>query len=806
MIPARCVWVSRPNTVLLLLCLLVPITTQLSCSEGDGIIIDITSLSVPENTTSLQINATHNGMAYPTSQRIQHDFAHFWVSLPLLSNEELVLDVSALDSRQCTLADAKIKVQLTTEQKYFVTMLLAPRATPSCTLVVEKFGPGVGRVTSDLMMDGQPSIDCPGRCSISSLESGTRITLSATIDPPWYFGGWVGACSGRRECAITIDGTRSTQVIYTAISPPICSRDDWCWDNPKPTKLTVRDASIGDVYEDSIAVGDHGLVLSMQAGQWSAVPRFTDENILAYNQGSREYCFDSYVVGTSGMVFHCQQGQWKHAISGTTSTLYSVQSPFAVGAGGTIISCANGGSNYVCAQVASGTTNTLRKIRGTTIVGDNGTILTTSGFTPIPSGTTKNLYDVFDIGSDSWIVGQDGIMLRKQGGIWTGVPSVTSSTLYSLSGIIGLSNTELWAAGENGTILRWDGVQWKNIPSGTTQTIRKIAKAHSSLRLLKDAWAFGDNGLILHWDGAVWAPAQQDTPDPTTGKTLAAQDLSAIWGSGVNDVWVLSRAGTVLHWNGLQWAAVELPVPASPRAGWASAADDVWLVGSTALRWDGATWQQLALPTPDCDGLNAIWGAEKNNNIWVYGCGTQIFRWDGRGWQPEGKLAVSSRSAPRLFGKDKDNVWLSTGDLYYRTGNGWKSFGVLQYPPPFLNGAPRPGWTFGGDDVWVTDGYDTLYHKVSFFNNVTMKQEVAWPSYKGSNFLQMPSLWGTSAHRLWGVGQGGNIRHWNGSSWYAVDSGISALDDTFNLTAVWGAGPEDIWAVGLQGVILRYRP
>jgi hypothetical protein len=58
---------------------------------------------------------------------------------------------------------------------------------------------------------------------------------------------------------------------------------------------------------------------------------------------------------------------------------------------------------------------------------------------------------------------------------------------------------------------------------------------------------------------------------------------------------------------------------------------------------------------------------------------------------------------------------------------------------------------------------------------------------------------------VWSVGfnvasGNGSIEHWDGSAWSA------AANPTSNaLHAVWGSGPADVWAVGIDGTIVHYH-
>ena len=69
------------------------------------------------------------------------------------------------------------------------------------------------------------------------------------------------------------------------------------------------------------------------------------------------------------------------------------------------------------------------------------------------------------------------------------------------------------------------------------------------------------------------------------------------------------------------------------------------------------------------------------------------------------------------------------------------------------------------------------------------------------------AVWGVRKDSVYAVGTGGTILHFDGETWNLMESPVTDYD----LTGVWGADDEDIFAVGrsssqdkFQGVILRY--
>jgi Ca2+-binding RTX toxin-like protein len=81
---------------------------------------------------------------------------------------------------------------------------------PSYALTVSKTGDG--RIVST-----PAGIDCGATCT-ADFFSGTSVTLAATSDPGWTFGGWSGPCSGTGTCTVVVDAAKTVGVAF--VPPP----------------------------------------------------------------------------------------------------------------------------------------------------------------------------------------------------------------------------------------------------------------------------------------------------------------------------------------------------------------------------------------------------------------------------------------------------------------------------------------------------------------------------------------------------------------------------------------------------------
>ncbi len=173
----------------------------------------------------------------------------------------------------------------------------------------------------------------------------------------------------------------------------------------------------------------------------------------------------------------------------------------------------------------SGTTMDLYSIynsqNGNWAVGAQGIILFTSNsgntWNPQTSGTTNDLTDVVVFNNSdgpAWIVGKGGTILKSTdlGITWTAVSSPTTADLYSVS----FSDTSRgWISGAGGIVLQTvdGGNQWNIEDVGTSVNLNSIQFLKGSFFFLF-GWVVGDAGVIKYTNDAgatPWMSQQSNT-------------------------------------------------------------------------------------------------------------------------------------------------------------------------------------------------------------------------------------------------------------------------------------------------------
>ncbi len=274
-----------------------------------------------------------------------------------------------------------------------------------------------------------------------------------------------------------------------------------------------------------------------------------------------------------------------------------------------------------------------------------------------------------------------------------------------------------------------------------------------------DVWFVGAAGTIMHFDGHAF----------TASDSGSSAELRGVWGSAANDVWAVGRpywaAGDaeILHFDGSAWS-VSQKIPTSELyAVWGSAANDVWAVGVKGLtaHFDGKTW--TTIPSSTQNDLNGVWVAP-DHSAWAvgtsapFGTSSTIIRWTGTSWVTMPSPDNQRGEFAHVWGTSASDVWLAGQAQLDTTAPGLDPSGYLVH--------------------WNGSSWDAPFVDKTFST-------------------PLRAVFGSSASQVVAVGSANAALAWNGLTWTA-----SNLPGDFEST--WGSAPNDIWAVGLGGVIAHF--
>jgi tRNA A-37 threonylcarbamoyl transferase component Bud32 len=79
---------------------------------------------------------------------------------------------------------------------------------------------------------------------------------------------------------------------------------------------------------------------------------------------------------------------------------------------------------------------------------------------------------------------------------------------------------------------------------------------------------------------------------------------------------------------------------------------------------------------------------------------------------------------------------------------------------------------------------------------------LVWAEIASGTNQNLQDVWGAGLNNLWAIGKSGTVLRWNGAQW--KDSGAN-INKEYYLNAIWGSAADDIWVVGKSGVILHWN-
>lgn len=233
---------------------------------------------------------------------------------------------------------------------------------------------------------------------------------------------------------------------------------------------------------------------------------------------------------------------------------------------------------------------------------------------------------------------------------------------------------------------------------------------------------------------------------------------------------------------------------------WGTSAADIYAVGggpdgAVVVHFDGDRWTRQAAPEESFE-LHDVW-VSPSGELWVAGRGG-LFQRSADGWDQ-----VLDDDLEGIHGVD-DNLIVAVGDIEI-----WRYDGVEWT----RSNRARSTLASAGIvmiDVWVADSSFAVAAgglvQCACQGNLLMH-------YTGEDWVPLPAnaevylkgVWGAAPDDVYAVGgdlwedRGSAILHFDGVQWSQVGQGNAEL-----LSGIWGSGPTDIYAVGMHGDIQRY--
>ena len=260
-------------------------------------------------------------------------------------------------------------------------------------------------------------------------------------------------------------------------------------------------------------------------------------------------------------------------------------------------------------------------------------------------------------------------------------------------------------------------------------------------------------------------------------------ELNDVWIVDEDDIWVVGNIITdsmeynAAHWNGNQWEMMKIHSGAELNAIQYFSDDDIWVSSGFPKHWDGNEWTMYHLQNMGFEGvsINTLWGTSSNNMYFV-GYRGSIIHYDGNEF-----VKMESPTTQNLDGiigvvdpeTGQKHIWAygwpdapyhglflqSDGiywDIIWDENNPFFEDEQFVTPTAWVNGDNLVLYTGGSDhgQVSIHDIHDLTNYEIIYFN------------YNGA----IRKIRGNNINDFFGVGDFGNVFHFNGITFKHFDS------------------------------------
>jgi hypothetical protein len=277
----------------------------------------------------------------------------------------------------------------------------------------------------------------------------------------------------------------------------------------------------------------------------------------------------------------------------------------------------------------------------------------------------------FTSDGQAWAVGDDGILLHREGQVWKEVSSPATHPLYDLSFS---SPVRGWAVGAGAEVLQWDGKAWGEAqpyhgpgegPGGSTQVLYSVDAFSRD-----DVWMVGamkdingkNSPYAIHWNGTSLIE-ENSFPECNCGlNSVLVRSRDDVFAAGGSDLGAI-----IFHWDGSAWSSMNLA--GADHLYTLSQANDgsIWAAGIEVARdqsdtrgvlfqWNGSQWLRIALP-PLTGGIYAL-SALPTGQIVLGGDFTALR--NGFEWQPISTDIAGFQWLVDIAQDPQGNVWALT--------------------------------------------------------------------------------------------------------------------------------------------------
>lgn len=670
---------------------------------------------------------------------------------------------------------------------------------------------------TDVCRDGSDDITpCPGtyvdahtrRASVTvswttvtgAMNTVERVAYLTNWDSrDWTQTNWAGG-GGQSVWSDTTRGDTVDPSVETGVNGQLSlAQGSGSWEPSAGQSMgDTSDTDFGLGTVSSTAVSGTGVGASLTLGQsLSWAPHADSQSVTTENlfDTAAISTSDAWAVGASGKIVRYTGANWSEYTDVGATQLNGVA--FASATNGW--SVGNGGARYAfngttwASDAGTSVTHTTdADFAGTysnTQVSGSGTaasvvLTSTTSWSSVVSPTAQTVYATsFVSASDGWAAAGSGIILRWNGTVWSEFVDTGTTTWRAINMV---SASDGWIVGTGGAIRRWDGVSWNSVTSPTTQNLLALDMVTGS-----DGWAAGASGTILRWNGATWSEFVDTGNQSWNGLAMVTS----------SDGWLVGSAGEIRRWNGASWSLF-LDTGNETRNAIAMVnASDGWFVGNSGeiRRWNGVSWSSVLSPVSE--NLLSL-SILSSDNVWAGGRSGKILYWDGLSWAET--IDTGNMDWETITVVSSNDGWVAgQGGAVYRYEDAYSGSGTFT-STVFDSGLPEMNWQTLSWGETIPSGADVT---VATRTGPTPTPDGSWTAFSAELTNPAGSTVLSAAGRYLQY-RATLTRGVNASETPALNTltiAYGAVPTTENLHAVTMVSGTDAWAVGANGIILRWN-
>lgn len=278
--------------------------------------------------------------------------------------------------------------------------------------------------------------------------------------------------------------------------------------------------------------------------------------------------------------------------------------------------------------------------------------------------------------------------------------------------------------------------------------------------------------------------------DGTSWREVGAGVLPTSWnamhGAGGRIV-LVGSSGAIAVSNGAGLVAANSPTAFTLRGVHSADGETFWAVGDngTLVRGQDDSWKLVSLPT--AQNLRAV-VALAPTDVYAVGDGGTVLHFNGTLWSLLGALPAS------MVGRNFRGVASAGVGQVLITG----ASGAMLQGSADVGFQTIPGFDGVGelDAAWAQGGVALVVGEDS---SIFSDSGGGWAKQTSPSTQHLRAVWGAQPDDIWAVGLAGLILHYDGTAWQKVPSPVG-----IGLETVWGKSSGDVYAAGQSGTIIRW--